>query len=131
MIFILLFQLHLLHIHLAKLKVRVILCFPLHERSRLRMLYSFSLHPYTYSLICFVLLAPSVEPKISPSGSSQRSPKTPLLPPLRALPPPPPHTGGSTFLLNCICYLSAKLTECYLYRLCAPDLHRAISLWSP
>lgn len=35
---------------------------------------------------------PSVEPKISPSGSSQRSPKTPLLPPLRALPPPPPHT---------------------------------------
>ncbi|KAH6829296.1 Protein kinase superfamily protein [Perilla frutescens var. hirtella] len=35
---------------------------------------------------------PVVEPKISPSGSSQRSPKIPLAPPLRALPPPPPHT---------------------------------------
>ncbi|KAI3447134.1 hypothetical protein Pfo_003799 [Paulownia fortunei] len=34
---------------------------------------------------------PFVSPKISPSGSPPRSPKMPLLPPLRALPPPPPH----------------------------------------
>ncbi|KAK4391797.1 Receptor-like serine/threonine-protein kinase ALE2, partial [Sesamum angolense] len=34
---------------------------------------------------------PALSPKKSPSGSSPRSPKMPLSPPLQALPPPPPH----------------------------------------
>ncbi|KAI3443635.1 hypothetical protein Pfo_000300 [Paulownia fortunei] len=34
---------------------------------------------------------PFVSPKKFPSGSSPRNPKMPLLPPLQALPPPPPH----------------------------------------
>ncbi|KAL0337285.1 UNVERIFIED_CONTAM: Receptor-like serine/threonine-protein kinase ALE2 [Sesamum calycinum] len=33
----------------------------------------------------------ALSPKKSPSGSSPRSPKMPLSPPLQALPPPPPH----------------------------------------
>uniref|UniRef100_A0A5B6ZLE8 Putative receptor-like serine/threonine-protein kinase ALE2 isoform X3 n=1 Tax=Davidia involucrata TaxID=16924 RepID=A0A5B6ZLE8_DAVIN len=34
---------------------------------------------------------PFLSPKISPSGSSPRNPKTQLLPPIQALPPPPPN----------------------------------------
>ncbi|KAJ4708648.1 Protein kinase [Melia azedarach] len=39
---------------------------------------------------------PLSPPKLSPAGSSTKSPKMPLLPPFRAFPPPPPNQDCST-----------------------------------
>ncbi|XP_038700465.1 receptor-like serine/threonine-protein kinase ALE2 isoform X2 [Tripterygium wilfordii] len=39
---------------------------------------------------------PILSPKVSPSGPSPRSPKIPFLPPIQALPPPPPNEDCSS-----------------------------------